>query len=547
MMKPRFFAAATARGLLIAAVATAALLAAAGTSWALPEPADTPELPSSPGLTLNFGDWIIKQINFWFATLVASAMEPALDALSATLLATPAVAGNERLLDLWTATAAIANSAFLLLATMGAITAMGYQTVQTRYAVKEVLPRLVMAILVTNTSFLVCAKIVEVANALSQALLGQDFDSERAAAQLRRLILPPSNSQIFYILLALVAIVLIVLLLIGFIMRSALVLLLVVAAPLALAFHALPQTDGLARFWWRAFGGVLVIQVAQSLTLIVAVRIFFNQDGRFLIGVSLSGQLTNLILALCLLIILVRIPSWISRRIFIQGGSRSTLTRIVKYAVISKLTTPVLRAMHLRGGGGSGGRGRSGIGKATTRAVTGKVVATAVGGPAGTAAATALTAASAARSGAGAGGQAATPSASQARPRPGAGTTAPAQPALPGPQPRWQAADRRWMPPDPQAAVAWGTSDTPGADRRWSANPAPRWTAPGGSPAVETGGRQRPVLPANRPRTTTPPSHGPLVWAPPDSRRVPPPPPGNRMPPAGNRGNHARRRGDEGR
>ncbi|MEV4080524.1 conjugal transfer protein TrbL family protein [Nonomuraea fuscirosea] len=350
-------------------------------------------------MSVGFGDWIIKQLNSWFAALVASGMKPLLDALAVTLLATPDVSGNGRLFDLWTASAAIANSAFVLLATIGAISAMGHQTVQTRYAVKEVLPRLAMAILTANTSFLICGKIVETANALSKAILGEGFDGERAATQLRMLILPPSNTQIFYILLTLVALVLLIMLLISFVMRTALVLLLVVAAPLALAFHALPQTDGLARFWWRAFGGLLTIQVAQSLTLLLAVRIFFNQDGRFLLGVAPSGQLVNLILALCLLIILVRIPSWFSRRIFAQaGGPGSTLLRIVKYAVVSKLTAPVLQAMHLRGGRG---RGKAGLGRAATRALTGKVIATTIGGPAGTAAATAFSAASAARGGAG--------------------------------------------------------------------------------------------------------------------------------------------------
>jgi hypothetical protein len=536
-MNPRLFVAATARCLLIAALAAVALTVDAGTSWAVPDPSAPPELPSSPpSLSLNFGDWIIKQINLWFATLVAAAMNPALDALAVTVLATPDVAGNERLFDLWTATAAIANSAFVLLATIGAITAMGHQTVQTRYAVKEVLPRLAMAILATNTSFLICGKIVEAVNALSKAIVGEDFDSKRAAAQLRQLILPPSNSQIFYTLLALVAIILLVLLLISFLMRAALVLLLVVAAPLALALHALPQTDGLARFWWRAFGGLLIIQVGQSLTLILAVRIFFNQDGRFLLGAALSGQLINLILALCLLIILVRIPSWISRRVFAQSGGRSTLARIVKYAVISKLTAPVLRGMNLGRSGNAGrGQGKSGVGKTATRAVTGKVVATAIGGPAGTAAATALTAGSHTRGVAGAVGQA--PIAGGHRT---ASPTAPAQPATPQPQPRWQAANRRWMPPDPHARVAWGTSEAPQAHQRWSANPVQPWTPPDRPPASEAGQLRRPEPPPSRPATITSPPATPTAWVPPGNNPAAPAP-------ASGQGRRPRRRGGEGR
>ncbi|WP_372470706.1 conjugal transfer protein TrbL family protein [Nonomuraea aurantiaca] len=394
MRTPHRTTSAAARALVVAAIAAAALGIAAGIAWADPTPAPALDLlPSPPPITFGFGDWITKQINGWFAALAASAIKPLLDVLAVTLLATPDVASSGRVFDLWKTTAAIANAAFLLFATVGAITAMGHQTLQTRYAVKEVLPRLAMAVLAANVSFLICGKLIVGANALSAALLGPDFDAKRAATQIKLLILPPTNSQIFYILLELVAIVLLILLLISFVMRSALVLLLVVAAPMALACHALPHTDGAARFWWRAFTGLLVIQVAQSLTLVLAVRIFFNQDGRFLIGVAPTGQLINLVLALCLLIILVRIPSWISRRIFAQRGE-SKIMRIVKYAVLAKLTAPVLNAVHLGGGRGRGG-------KAATRALTAKVIAGTVGGPAGSAAATAFTAASAARGGPG--------------------------------------------------------------------------------------------------------------------------------------------------
>ncbi|MFI6326499.1 conjugal transfer protein TrbL family protein [Nonomuraea sp. NPDC050556] len=340
-------------------------------------------MPPVPGVSLGIGDWITGQINAWFANLVALAIKPLLEVLASTLLATPDFSASGRVFDLWKATAAIANSGFVLLATIGAITAMGHQTVQTRYAVKEVLPRLGLAILAANASFLICGKIVEVANALSQALLGQGFDAQRAVTSIRLLIVPPGNNQIFYILLALVAVILLILLLVTFVLRAALVLLLVVSAPLAMACHALPHTDGIARFWWRAFAGLLLIQVAQSLTLVLAVRIFFNQDGRALLGVAPTGQLVNLMLAICLLIILVRIPTWISRQIFVQGGRGSMITRLVKTAVAYKLAAPVLSALHLgRGGGRSPVKPRA--------VVTGTVIPGAIGSPVPTATLAAL-------------------------------------------------------------------------------------------------------------------------------------------------------------
>ncbi len=386
----------------IGVLAAMAVAAEAATPSPSPSDAVVVPLPESPGFGFGIGDLIAGQINSWFAGLVTMAIKPLLDLLAMTLLATPDVSGSGRVFDLWKANAVIADASLVLLATVGAIAAMGHETVQTRFAVKEVLPRLCVAFLAVNMSFLVCGKVIELSNALSTALLGQDFDGRRAMAALRLLVIVPGQQEIFYVLLALVAVILLILLLIAFVMRAALVLLLVVAAPLALACLALPYTDGLARFWARAFGGLLLIQVAQSLTLILAVRIVFNQDGRLLLGLTPAGQLVNLVLALCLLIILVRIPGWITRRIFAQTAGRgSTITRIIKYALAYKLTSPVLNALHLgrgRRGGGASGAARG----AAVSAMASRAVPAVAGGPAGAAAAGAATAASAARGSAGA-------------------------------------------------------------------------------------------------------------------------------------------------
>ncbi|MEO3874185.1 conjugal transfer protein TrbL family protein [Nonomuraea sp. B12E4] len=364
---------AVAAAVIAGGVATMTAAAAAATPSPSPVPSPSPGDVSieTPGFGFGISDWIGGFVNSWFANLVTLAIEPILKVLAVTLLSTPDVSGNARVFDLWQASAVIANSGFVLLATVGAIAAMGHETVQTRYAVKEVLPRLLVAVLATNISFTICGKIIELANALSQALLGQDFDGRRAFTTLQTNILPATQGESFYILLALVAVILMILLLIAFVMRAALVLLLVVAAPLALACLALPYTDGIARFWWRAFTGLLIAQVAQSLTLVTAVRIFFNQDGGLLHGLAPSGQLINLILALCLLIILVRIPRWISRRIFAQtAGGGSTITRIFKYALAYKLTSPVLNALHL----GRGARGRVPKGSRAAQGIQGRVL-----------------------------------------------------------------------------------------------------------------------------------------------------------------------------
>ncbi|GAA2653487.1 conjugal transfer protein TrbL family protein [Nonomuraea recticatena] len=348
-------------------------------------------------MNVGIGGWITGQINAWFANLVGLAMKPLLELLASTLLSTPSVATQDRVQDLWQATAAIANGAFALLVVLAGILVMGHESVQTRHAFKEIAPRLAVAFGAANFSFFLATQLIDLANGVSTALLGQGFDAKRATTAIRFMIVPPANSEIFYILLALVAVVLLVLLLITFVFRVAMTTLLVIAAPLALACLALPQTDGLTRLWWRAFSGLLLIQVAQSLTLVTAVRIFFNQDGRETAGLHPVGQLYNLLLALCLLVILVRIPGWISRAVFLPGRG-STIGRILKYAVTYKLTAPVLRALNLgRGGRGGGKPATTGAAPSTAlKSVAGKVLPALAGGPAGTAAATALTGAASA-------------------------------------------------------------------------------------------------------------------------------------------------------
>jgi hypothetical protein len=120
----------------------------------------------------------------------------------------------------------------------------------------------------------------------------------------------------------LIALVLALVLTLIYLIRIMLLTMLAGAAPLALACHALPHTEGLARLWWRAFGGVMAVQVAQALVLITTLRIFFDLSRSTLFAVARPVKsFLDLLLLICLLYILIRIPSWISRVVFRGGAS----------------------------------------------------------------------------------------------------------------------------------------------------------------------------------------------------------------------------------
>jgi len=118
--------------------------------------------------------------------------------------------------------------------------------------------------------------------------------------------------------------------------------LLAAAAPLCLALYALPQTAWAARWWWRALTAALSIQVAQGLVLTAAVQVFFSPGWLPWHPVS---YLEQVLITLCLLYVLMRIPFWIARPVLSPFG-HSPVRRAVRFAftaaVLSRVA-PLLR------------------------------------------------------------------------------------------------------------------------------------------------------------------------------------------------------------
>jgi hypothetical protein len=291
----------------------------------------------SPGL-FDITGHIDQAINGWFSGLVTSALNPVLDLLGHSLLATPDVTNQSRVGELWRSTAGMADALLVLFVLVAGAIVMGYETVQTRTALKDVVPRIVFAAVAVNASLGVAGLAISLADSLSQAVLGQGVDPAQAAVVLRQLVLGSlTGGGIFLVLLGAVVAVLAVIVLATFVVRLALVVLLIVAAPLALVCHALPQTEGLARLWWRAFAGALAVQVCQSLVLVTALRVFLASGGPADLGLASTGGVVDLLVCACLCWVLVKIPTWVGRSVFAGGGRRhSGVTRILRDVVVFK-------------------------------------------------------------------------------------------------------------------------------------------------------------------------------------------------------------------
>lgn len=291
---------------------------------------------ASPGL-FDITGHIEAAIDSWFRDVVTSALNPILDLLGHTLLATPNVTAQSRVGQLWQMTEGIADAFLVLFVLVGGAIVMGHETVQTRTAVKDVLPRIVFAAIAVNASLSVAGLVISTADSLSQAVLGQGVDPSQATVVLRQLVLGSlAGGGIFVVLLGGVVAVLAIVLLATYVVRLALVILLVVAAPVCLVCHALPQTEGLAKLWWRAFAGTLAVQVAQSLVLITALRVFLASGGPANLGIASTGGLVDLLVSACLCWVLVKIPGWVSRVVFSRSRGHGGIGRVVRDVIVYK-------------------------------------------------------------------------------------------------------------------------------------------------------------------------------------------------------------------
>jgi len=242
------------------------------------------------------------------------------DLLGRTLFATPALADNARVVGLWRFSLGIADASLLLMVLAGAGLVMTGGGLNSQLTAKELLPRLLLAAGAANVSHLLLRLMIQLSNALERAMLGAATNPADVSAQMATMfgvaVLNP-----FLALLALAVIVLAMLVVVSYIVRIAALVLLATGAPLMLIGHALPQTEGIARMWWRATIAFLVAPVIQAMLLATALRVFLTDGG--VLGLPIGGGLIDLLVIGCLLYLLYKVPFWMLNFALAGAGTRA--------------------------------------------------------------------------------------------------------------------------------------------------------------------------------------------------------------------------------
>ncbi len=317
--------------------------------------------------------WFINGIVSWLAGFLLDALKWIWSLLAQAVFVTPDVTGFPQVTAISGRSLLIANSCYLLVITVAGIIIMTRDTIQARYGVAELAPRLVIGLIAANLATPICTNLISLSNGLTTALTGDGVAGTGSIGQMQRTVTAamtnPSNA-LLTVLIGLIILVLTCMLLVTWLVRIGVLVVLVGIAPAALACHGLPQLEGAAKVWWRAILATLGTVVLQALALHMALSVFLSPDAN-VPALGLPGDPTdtfNLFIVACLLWTVVKIPGLMRRYVTRSGGNNlgSYLIRVVLIQQLSRVLTRGLVGRSPRttvpAGAGRGTPGRPGAG-----------------------------------------------------------------------------------------------------------------------------------------------------------------------------------------
>jgi hypothetical protein len=289
--------------------------------------------------------WLLDQMVSWLAAAALAAFDTLFAAIAKVFLVSPDVTALPQVQALTERSVWVVDTVFVLAFVAAGVLTIAAGDERARYTVKDLAPRLVVGFVAAHVSTLLCGQAIGLANALTDGLTPGDANRAGAFDAIKTLVHGAASDQaaglLFLVLIALIT-VLLAATMVSMLGRFAALLVLTAAAPLALACHALPHTDGLARLWWRLFAGCLATPVLQGLTL-QAGQWMLEDPTHLLPSLGLPNDpaaVINLLVVVVLLWTTVKIPGMV-RRYAAQGGRGTTLGAIVRVVVVQQLTRAV--------------------------------------------------------------------------------------------------------------------------------------------------------------------------------------------------------------
>ena len=319
--------------------------------------------------------WLIDQIIEWLAKAILATLKALWGLLEQTAFTNPDVTVLPQVVTISGRSQMIVNAAFVLAIIAVGVTVMTHETVQVRYGVGDLIPRLVVGFIAANFATPICKQLITTANAVTGAITGDGIAAEGSFDHMQRVVedaLDNESAAFMLVIIGLIIAVLTGMLLVTYIVRLGVLVVLVGIAPVALACHATPFTEGAAKLWWRSMLGVLATVTLQALAMHTALSVFLDPNAN-VADLGIPNDPTgvgNLFIVACLLWVVVKIPGMM-RRYVTRGSQHSNAGLFLRMILIQAVSQMVRLPFGRRGGRAAAGAAGAGGRRAATAGATG--------------------------------------------------------------------------------------------------------------------------------------------------------------------------------
>ncbi|MBM0224865.1 type IV secretion system protein [Micromonospora sp. ATA51] len=269
-------------------------------------------------------DWMMNGLVRWLAEKVTDLLGGLLAFLASSIFVSPDVTVLPQVTSIAGKGAVVVNACFILaIIAVGAAMMVG-DSVEMRYGIKELLPRLVVGFILSAFAVPLTGVLIDIANALTVSLTGTSAPTTEAVTFVRARLASAMTDQSSALLMTIIGLLIVVLMfmLVGaWLVRIGVLVVLAGIAPVALACYATPWTQGAAQLWWRALLGCLATPALQAVAFSAGVDLLIDSKSNLPIVLGLPGSdALNLMLVIVVLWVTIKIPGMV-RRYAIRAGS----------------------------------------------------------------------------------------------------------------------------------------------------------------------------------------------------------------------------------
>ncbi|WDQ02242.1 hypothetical protein PVK74_10690 [Micromonospora chalcea] len=287
-------------------------------------------------------DWLMDGLVSWLAEKVVDLLGGLLAFLTSSIFVSPDVTVLPQVASIAGKSALVVNACFILAIVAVGVAAMVGGSVEMRYGIKELIPRLVVGFVLSAFAVPMTGVLIDIANALTVSMAGTSAPTTEAVTFVRARIASAMTDESGALLMAIIGLLIVVLMfmLVGtWLVRIGVLVVLAGVAPVALACYATPWTQGAADLWWRTLLGCLATPTLQAVAFSAGISLLIDPEANLPILLGLPGSDTvNLMLVIVVLWVTIKIPRMMRqyvtrtgspniggillRAVFIQGVTR---------------------------------------------------------------------------------------------------------------------------------------------------------------------------------------------------------------------------------